>query len=215
MTERKTKRTNARNRKPSKSERTRLEERNALRQFDWAIYQVEVALKNPPFALEVDLICTLNRLAVQGLELDAGEFRVYSVCIENSPHNPPGHEKVPHYMEELCEYVNINTAATPIHLAAYLLWRINWIHPFGEGNGRTARMISYMILCIRLGFILPGALTIPDQIANDRSSYYEVLGFADKAYENGSAIDVHATEELLEKLLATQLLEIHNKAKGN
>jgi hypothetical protein len=34
--------------------------------------------------------------------------------------------------------------ATAIHLAAYLMWRLNWIHPFADGNGRTARMTSYV-----------------------------------------------------------------------
>lgn len=212
MAERNTKRANGS--KPSKSEVTQREERNALQQFDWAVSQVEVALKNPPFVLDVHIICTLNRIALQGIELDAGEFRTHPVEIENSPHNPPEHEEVPNYMEELCEYVNFATTETPIHLAAYLLWRVNWIHPFGEGNGRTARMISYMILCIRLGFVLPGTLTIPEQIASDRGSYYDALELADKAHENGSTIDVHATEELLEKLLATQLLEVHKQARG-
>ena len=75
-------------------------------------------------------------------------------------------------------------------------------------------MLSYMILCIRLGFVLPGAQTIPDQIANDRNPYIDALELADEAYNNGSVIDVHAMEELLEKLLATQLLEVHKKARG-
>lgn len=214
MTERNTSRANGSNRQLSNSERTKREERNALQQFDWAISRVEVALRNRPFVLDVHLICTLNRIAVQGLELDAGEFRTYPVFIRNSPHQPPAHDEVPNYMEEMCEYVNCSTSASPIHLAAYLLWRVNWIHPFGEGNGRTARMISYMILCIRLGFVLPGTLTIPDQIASDRGPYYHVLELADKAFKNGSAIDVHATEELLAKLLAIQLLKVHNQAKG-
>jgi hypothetical protein len=31
----------------------------------------------------------------------------------------------------------------PTELAAYGLWRLNWIHPFVEGNGRTARAVCY------------------------------------------------------------------------
>jgi Fic family protein len=49
--------------------------------------------------------------------------------------------------------------STPIHLAAYLMWRLNWIHPFADGNGRTSRIISYVVLSIRAGAILPGTPT--------------------------------------------------------
>ena len=31
-------------------------------------------------------------------------------------------------------------------MASYLLWRINWVHPFGEGNGRTAFVLCNLIL---------------------------------------------------------------------
>ncbi|HET9282483.1 MAG TPA: Fic family protein [Candidatus Angelobacter sp.] len=50
-----------------------------------------------------------------------------------------------------------------IHLAAYVIWRLNWIHPFADGNGRTSRALSYLVLCTRLGERLPGTVTIPDQ----------------------------------------------------
>src|ERR1700691_2453032 len=42
-----------------------------------------------------------------------------------------------------------------IHLAAYILWKLNWIHPFADGNGRTARAVSYAVLCIKLDGLLP------------------------------------------------------------
>jgi Fic family protein len=79
-------------------------------------------------------------------------------------------------VEDLCDYVNGQwTTRTALHLAAYVMWRLNWIHPFTDGNGRTSRAASYLVLCLRLGYLLPGRRTIPDQIAEDRTRYYKAL----------------------------------------
>lgn len=67
--------------------------------------------------------------------------------IKGSQHVPPDAWQVPQLVEELCDYVNDNwDAATALHLAAYVMWRLNWVHPLADGNGRTARAISYLVL---------------------------------------------------------------------
>jgi Fic family protein len=53
-----------------------------------------------------------------------------------------------------------------------------------HGNGRTSRAVSYLVLCIRLGTLLPGKLTIPEQIERDRGPYYKALEAADDAWVN-------------------------------
>jgi fido (protein-threonine AMPylation protein) len=45
--------------------------------------------------------------------------------------------------------------SAPTALSAFVLWRLNWIHPFDDGNGRTARALAYLVACCRLGFDLP------------------------------------------------------------
>ena len=78
------------------------------------------------------------------------------------------------------------------------MWRLNWIHPFDDGNGRTSRIVSYVVLMIRSGFILPGTPAIPDQIVLDRSGYFRALDEADAACREG-LIDVSTMEGLLGK----------------
>jgi Fic family protein len=134
--------------------------------------------------------------------------------ISHSRHNPPPPDLVPGFVEEMCDYVNENAdKKSPVHLAAYLLWRINWIHPFDDGNGRTARAVSYAVLCILLGYELPGTKTIPEQIAENKSPYYKALESADEAYA-GKKLDVSRVESLIEETLAAQLLDVHHKATG-
>jgi Fic family protein len=113
----------------------------------------------------------------------------------------------------MCDFVNRNWEKPAIHLASYLMWRINWIHPFFGGNGRTARATSYLVLCARLGFILPGTKTIPDLIVADRDPYYEALRLADQAWQAGN-LDVSKMEGLMSALLAQQLVAIHKQATG-
>ncbi len=100
-----------------------------------------------------------------------------------------------------------------MHLSAYALWRINWIHPFVDGNGRTARIISYVILCTKFGFRLPGIKTIPEQIAAYKEPYYKALEFADKAFE-AKKIDVSQVEKLIESSLTVQLETAIEGSKG-
>jgi Fic family protein len=116
---------------------------------------------------------------------------------------------------DLCDYVNENwRTKPPIHLAAYCLWRLNWIHPFTDGNGRTARALCYLVLCVSLGYKLPGANTIPDQISKDKSPYYKALESADLECKN-ERVDLSQLQDYLSELLANQLYSVHKQATLN
>jgi Fic family protein len=95
------------------------------------------------------------------------------------------------------------------------LWRLNWIHAFADGNGRTARAVSYVVLSISLNSLLPGTPTIPDQIASDKNPYYEALEAADLGWKETGQVDVSAMEHLLGMLLAKQLVSAADQAVGS
>lgn len=116
-------------------------------------------------------------------------------------------------IEHLCDYINDNWSRTAVHLAAYVLWRLNWIHPFADGNGRTARAVSYVVMSAKLDSLLPGAPTIPEQIAGNKKPYYDALEAADLRLTEGET-DVSALEDMLDRMLATQLLSAAKEAKG-
>lgn len=88
-------------------------------------------------------------------------------------------------------------------LAAYGLWRLNWIHPFVEGNGRTARAACYFLLCVRSGFLLPGKKTVPERIRENRKGYEAALLKADRAWDGH--LDFREMESYLAGLLQAQL----------
>jgi Fic family protein len=196
-------------------ERALAEARNALRQFDVSMLLLQQMLDAQQPNIRPSDLLTLNRFALDGIHPLAGTFRASEIEITGSGHAPPRPESVPALVEDFCEYVNRNwEKKSAIHLAAYALWRLNWIHPFADGNGRTARAISYVLLCAKLGYRLPGTTTIPEKIAADKQPYYLALEAADRAFAKRQ-IELSQMEELLQEALAGQLLSIHNAARDH
>jgi Fic family protein len=167
------------------------------------------------FKLRPSMILGLQRTALEGITSYAGLTRPAEIVIGGSRHQPPAAFQVPELLEELCDYVNEHwDDASAIHLCAYVMWRLNWIHPFVDGNGRTSRAAAYLALCVRLGYPLPGANTIPEQIASNKQPYYDALEAADEVLRTTGAIDVSRLESLLEDYLSAQLVGVFDQATG-
>jgi Fic family protein len=199
----------------SEQERAEREARNALLQAKRLDEMVEYYLATPEhkFRLRPSTILELNRLAIEGLDAFAGNWRPGSVEIMGSKHQPPPAHLVPELIEGMCDYINDNWNKRATHLAAYAMWRMNWIHAFTDGNGRTARAVSYLVLSLRLKMKIPGNPTIPEMIIDNRAPYYEALEQADKGLDKNT-IDVKEMESLVEALLAKQLLTVVSEASG-
>jgi Fic family protein len=197
-------------------EKAQAEARNGLRQYDIGLKVIETAIERGPdnFKLRPSTILTLHREALNGISAYAGNWRPAGVEIQGSSHAPVGAHLVPELIENMCDYVNDRWGeATAIHLGAFVMWRLNWIHPFADGNGRTARMTSYLVMSIKIGRILAGTPTIPDQIVDNRKPYFDALDAADHACKEGR-VDVSKMEDLLSGLLANQLMSIYLQAGG-
>ena len=194
----------------------RREAENGIRQFDLALEIIRTHVKDPerPFRLRSSIILRLHKAALDGLHPLAGTWRNTSVKIGGSGHEPPEAAFVSEEIELMCDYVNERWAEmSAVHLCAYVLWKLNWIHPFSDGNGRTARAVAYVVLSAKLDSLLPGAPTIPEQIAGDKAPYYKALEMADLALKTDK-IDVSALEGMLEGMLAKQLLNAAKQASG-
>lgn len=192
------------------------EAENGVRQFKAA---VDVIVQNiqpdsKPFKLTQAIILDLHEKALDGIHPLAGTYRNTPVSIGKSHHTPPRHSEVPDLIADMCSYVNSNwDEKNATHLAAYVLWRLNWIHPFADGNGRTARVISYLVLSLKLKSVLPGSPTIPEQIASDKRPYYQALEKADASWKE-EWVGLSEMEEMLESMLARQLLSATEEASA-
>src|SRR5205823_4342355 len=171
--------------------------------------------RDRPFKLRASAILQLHQAALDGLHPLAGTWRNTAVKIGGSAHQPPEAFLVSDEVQSFCEYVNDNwSRATAVHLAAYVLWKLNWIHPFADGNGRTARAVMYVVLSVKLDSLLPGAPTIPEQIAGNKKPYYDALEAADKQLTATGQVDVTDLEKMLDAMLSHQLVSAAREAAG-
>ncbi|MEO9470565.1 Fic family protein [Parasphingorhabdus sp.] len=196
-------------------EKARCESENAIAQFDRVLDLIDQVVRDMrPFRLRNSTIFDLHRLALEGLSSHAGTYRPAGVEIGASKHIPPDAHLVPPHIDDMCDYVMDNfEEKTALHLCAYVMWRLNWIHPFTDGNGRTSRALAYFVLCAKIGYRLPGLETIPEQIANNKSPYYDALEAADLRWKE-EVLDLSDLEALLNECLAKQLLSAYEDAQN-
>lgn len=122
----------------------------------------------------------IHQLVLKDIDNEnAGRYRRENVTIKGATHTPPDYLKVPELMEKLVlNYENWNDFH-PIIQAALLHGELVKIHPFVDGNGRTARLLMNLNL-MNYGF---NPVIIKKE---DRLEYYEAL---DKAHTTGDYTD--------------------------
>lgn len=121
------------------------------------------------------LIRNLHQIVMQKTDAEyAGKYRTSNIFIGGADHTPPDALQVPGEMENLMKwFVKERKRLHPIELSALLHHKFVYIHPFFDGNGRTARLIMNLVL-MQAGYPLAVILK------NDRKKYYRVLSLADK-----------------------------------
>lgn len=136
--------------------------------------------------IDHDFFKKLHEITVMGLQKEGdktpGDYRTWPVDIQNSEHTPALSIKVTDYMDELIEFINNDdTKRYDLIKIAIAHHRFAWIHPFGNGNGRVVRLLTYALL-IKYGFrVRRGQIINPTAVfCNDREKYYSMLALADK-----------------------------------
>ncbi len=174
---------------------------NTERYYSFLLSMADTAIKQGSQWLSESLIKAFNYHAIVGLHNEAGQYRTYNFPRPVGNHEPPTHHLVSSLMNDFINEGNwIWAASDAIGLAAHALWRINFIHPFVNGNGRTARAVCYYILCGKFGALLPGKTIVPVLMTegHNRALYYDALSKADQ----GDFQPLHA---LVQELLTAQL----------
>lgn len=115
-----------------------------------------------------------------------GRYRELQVYVGNSITGevvfmPPPPEQVPHLTNELIEWINSDDSSKldPVILAGLSHYEFVRIHPFVDGNGRTARALATLILYLR-EFDIKKFFTLDDYYDSDRNAYYSALKSVDQ-----------------------------------
>lgn len=145
---------------------------------------IEANVQSMP--LDKEFICHIHRIVVEGLVREGderpGAFRTRPVTINKSPHLPPPPADVDDYMQELVGFINQKHGSQfDLLKDAIVHHRFTWIHPFTNGNGRVARLLTYAMMA-KQGFIDASGIRALNPTAvfgSNREEYYDHLSQAD------------------------------------
>lgn len=161
----------------------------------------------------VEFIREIHRQIVRGdLEAGPGEYRKIQNYIVDSRteeivYTPPSAQDVPPMMAALVTWLNEEMEMNPILVAGIAQFQLVHIHPFLNGNGRTARLLSTLCL-YRRGYDFKRLFTISEYYDRDRAAYYRAL---QSVRERG--MDLTDWLEYFTEGLATQMREVQERGK--
>jgi Fic family protein len=179
-----------------------LEAANSVNQIDYISHLVnDLKIRE----LRESQIQEMKAIATEGIYPCGPRYRdaFMRVHMVGSGHQLPHESRITSLVIELTDFVN-DKRHSVIERAAYALWRLNWIHPFAGGNGRAARAVCYLIVCMENRSTLPGVPSMPILIAAQRERYMSCLRSADEAERQGT-LDIGAMSTFLEEVLTRQL----------
>ena len=154
------------------------------------------------------LICGFNGKLLEGTEHEShvvpGEVRSYPVVVSSYRGAPA--EDCEYLLRRLAEWLESDIFesddpeigfALTVARAVYAHIYISWIHPFGDGNGRTARLLEFLILA-RSGVVpLLAANLLSNHYNLTRDRYYQELARSSKTGNTASFL-TYATQGLVD-----------------
>ena len=161
------------------------------------------------------IVRELHKILVKGVRgenADPGNYRKIQNYVVNSRtrevvYTPPAPLEVPHLMLEFTEWINEVEDISPILVAGIAQFQFVHIHPFIDGNGRTARLLSTLIL-YKTGYDFKRLFTISEYYDKDRPAYYQAIQSVRKNH-----MDMTAWLEYFVDGLRSQMKEIQQKGE--
>jgi Fic family protein len=154
--------------------------KNIFESCNWLVTDLQA---NGPREITKEFCCELNRRVLRDLKLEegavAGEIRKHSVVVGNVYRGAPW-EDCEFLLERLCDMIeqtipgDQDADVTAILKALFAHIYLALIHPFGDGNGRTARLLEFYIL-LQHGFPQPTGHLLSNHYNFTRSQYYSEL----------------------------------------
>ena len=191
----------------------RLRRHNIADAVCWLQEEVENKIINEAnldFVVREEQIRSLHSICMDGLLENAGSYRTTDVRISGN-HQPPLAVCVRSLMGEFVAAINdkIDSGDNHIDVSAFALWRMNWIHPFSNGNGRTSRLFAYFVMCMCANslFVGKGRELVPDQLDGSlHGDYLKALEKADEAFAKTGQEDLLPLQKLLAIAVTKQVV---------
>jgi len=161
------------------------------------------------------LILTIQKMVTDGLidKLRSGKLRQEPVFVNNLQtrqviYFPPDHQDVYQLMEDLLLYVNINkTKLDPLIIAGIFHKQFVIIHPFIDGNGRTTRLATKVLLA-GMGLNTFNLFSFENYYNQNVTNYFQNVGLIGNYYELKDAIDFTTWLEYFSDGIIDELLRV-------
>ncbi|MEW5987439.1 MAG: Fic family protein [Chloroflexota bacterium] len=180
-------------------------------------------LNGEPITLRPESLQDYNRLVLRNLPLAEGiipgEIRQHQVMVGRYRGAPP--EDCDHLLNNLCDWLNNGFAAPAGYRIAFGVLKaivahlyLAWIHPFGDGNGRTARLLEFQIL-LSVGVPATAAHLLSNHYNQTRTEYYRHLDLAHQSGGNPLPFIQYALQGFVDglheqiALIKSQQLQVH------
>ncbi len=171
-------------------------EREVLNYNKTLIYLNKLIASEKEINLSNDLVCLIQKMVTENLlpEYESGKYRDKPVFV-NDPklrqtiYWPPDHKDIISLMEELIEYINRNKGVLdPMILGGIFHKQFVVIHPFIDGNGRTSRLVTKVILA-SLGLNTFQLFSFENYYNNNITKYFENVGVKGNYYDEINNLD--------------------------
>jgi Fic family protein len=137
-----------------------------------------------------ELLLDMHSEITRNVSVDTSYGRKYrdvSVSVMNMDSNkvrfiPPSNMHVPRLMDDLISWINNSNEISPILVAGIVHYEFLRIHPFMEGNGKTARALTSLILHTR-GYEIKGYFAVDECYNKDIDAYLNALKSADDTFD--------------------------------
>jgi Fic family protein len=169
-------------------------------------------LDSPDLPFSVERLCEYNRLILDGLELEKGVVpgKIRSHAVTVGPYRAVPAEDAEFLLARLCEWLNsaeldappdAPRLAAPLAIVKAIVAHLYlaWIHPFGDGNGRTARLLELQIL-LSAGFPVPTCQLLSNHYNQTRSEYYRQLAISSRARNGTLSFIAYAAQGFVDQL---------------
>jgi len=162
-----------------------------------------------------DLIKEIHKILVKdvrGGTLEPGKYRKIQNYVVNSLtgriiYIPPSPSKVPQLMKEFVEWLNKESNISPVFTAGISQYQFVDIHPFLDGNGRTARVLCTLIL-YQNGYDFKRLFSLSEYYDKKRRKYYDAI---QSVREHN--MDMTGWLEYFTEGLRSQLIEVRTKGE--
>ena len=156
---------------------------------------IRFIVENKQTPLTPELVLHIHHLMTENTlndSKDAGRLRMNNeVVVEDGithevVHTPPSFEELPTFLKELCKYFNETNARVfvhPIIRGIIIHFMVAYMHPFIDGNGRTARALFYWYM-LKQGYWLTEYLSISRVIAMSKKSYEKAYQYVEADYND-------------------------------